>query len=50
MVSVLDSVRTRFGLDSLFVTFRSRGLDDRLAKAYPLSRLEIAPVDLSITP
>ena len=49
MVSVLDSVRTRFGLESLFVTFRSRGLDDRLAKDTPLPS-EIAPVISRLPP
>lgn len=49
MVSVLDSVRTKFGLETLFVTFRSRGLDDRLVKDAP-RQSEIAPMIARLPP
>ncbi|WP_231514594.1 hypothetical protein [Mycobacterium sp. URHB0044] len=49
MVSVLDSVRTNFGLDSLFVIFRSRGLDDRLVKSSAHAS-EIAPLVARLSP
>jgi hypothetical protein len=35
MINVLDSVRSNSGLESLFLTFRARGLDDRLMKVAP---------------
>lgn len=49
MVSVLDSVRTKFGLDSLFVTFRSHGLDGRLTEGVPRPS-EIAPLIVRLPP
>jgi hypothetical protein len=35
MIKVLDSVRSNSGLESLFLTFRGRGLDDRLIRVAP---------------
>lgn len=49
MVIVADSARSRLGLDSLFVIFRSRGLDASLS-TNPAAKSEAAPLAGRLAP